>query len=249
MISHVLLDIEGTTCPVSFVSDILYSYATTHVEQYIDQHHNEIDIQKILEKTMEEHNQDESWQPDETKKIILSEPSKDRVAISQYLLHLIKIDKKSTPLKDLQGRIWKQGYTSGDIKSTLFSETAGCLQDWSCMGLTLAVYSSGSVEAQKLLYQYSTSGDLRSAFTYWFDTHIGTKKEKNSYRTICEQMTVAPSKVLFVSDSLDECDAAQQAGLKTQCRLCQDSPQKRYKKHPEIKNLAETTNYIKLQNL
>lgn len=245
MISNLLLDIEGTTCPVSFVGDILFPYAAAQLQPYIEQHHNEVDIQHILQRAMEEYNQDESWPPGDGKKTLLSDPSEDRESIASYLLHLINIDKKSTALKDLQGRIWKQGYSDGDIKSTLFSETATCLNDWTSMGLTLAVYSSGSIEAQQLLYQHTPSGDLRSMFSHWFDTHTGPKKEKNSYTLICEKMTVAPDKVLFISDSGDECDAAQQAGLRTLFSRRNGNPDQDPRGHQWVDSLNDVSTAIK----
>ncbi|MGB1776169.1 MAG: acireductone synthase, partial [Synechococcus sp.] len=141
MISHLLLDIEGTTCPVSFVSDVLFPYATQQLEAFIEQHHSNKDINKILQSAIKEHNQDNDWLRNNRAIGLLNEPSDNRLEITNYLKHLISIDKKSTALKDLQGKIWKHGYTRGDIVSTLFPETMTCLNQWRSMDLTLAVYS------------------------------------------------------------------------------------------------------------
>jgi len=244
MISHLLLDIEGTTCPVSFVSDVLFPYATQQLEAYIEQHHRDADVNKILLSAIEEHNQDNDWQRNNRARGLLSDPSDNRLDITIYLKHLISIDKKSTALKDLQGKIWKHGYTRGDIISTLFPETTTCLHEWSSMNLALAVYSSGSIEAQQLLYQYTNSGNLKPLFSHWFDTHTGPKKEAKSYSTICNQMQVEPSAVLFISDSGDECDAAQSAGLETLFSLRDGNPDTNPRGHRTIDNLKEVSSIL-----
>ena len=126
--------------------------------------------------------------------------------------HLIVIDKKSTALKDLQGEIWELGYNNGELKAELFPETVECLQQWHQQGITLSVYSSGSIHAQKLLYRYTSEGNLETLFSHWFDTHIGNKKNEKSYTTIASAMECKPRNILFVSDNREECDAAKDAG-------------------------------------
>ena len=112
----------------------------------------------------------------------------------QYLKHLISIDKKSTALKDLQGKIWEHGYNNGELKSQLFPETAECLRKWHEQGLTLSVYSSGSIQAQKLLYRHSPAGDLEKLFSHWFDTHTGPKKSTESYTKLPSSSTARPTR-------------------------------------------------------
>jgi len=119
MISHLLLDIEGTTCPVSFVSDILFPYASKQLQTYIERNYRDPDIRDILQNVIEEHNQDHNWLNGESTRPLIRDPGEDLPAISNYLKHLINIDKKSTALKDLQGRIWNDGYARGEIVSTL----------------------------------------------------------------------------------------------------------------------------------
>lgn len=244
MISHLLLDIEGTTCPISFVSDVLFPYATQQLEAFIEQNHSNKDINKILQSAIKEHNQDNDWLRNNRAIGLLNEPSDNRLEITNYLKHLISIDKKSTALKDLQGKIWKHGYTRGDIVSTLFPETMTCLTQWRSMDLTLAVYSSGSIEAQQLLYHYTNSGNLKPLFSHWFDTHTGPKKEAKSYSTICNQMQVEPSAVLFISDSGDECDAAQCAGLETLFSHRAENPDTNPRGHRKIDNLKEVSSVL-----
>ena len=245
MISHLLLDIEGTTCPVSFVSETLFPYASQNIRQFIEENHQEASTTKILQKAICEYNHDHTWLQSQTSQRQLTNPNKDRASLCDYFLHLISIDKKSTALKDLQGKIWKKGYKNGDITSTMFPETATCLQQWASTKLTLAVYSSGSIEAQKLLYQHTINGDLRPLFDYWFDTHTGPKKDRHSYSQICEIMQVVPSTVLFISDSGEECDAAEQAGVQTLFSKRDGNPDQNPKHHRWINNLQDVAQHLK----
>ena len=205
-ISHVLLDIEGTTCPVSFVAGTLFPYAAEHLGAFVESHRGEAAVADLLtaaEETWKQDNNQEAQQ-------LLAEPGADVVV---YLQLLIKQDRKLTELKDLQGLLWAEGYASGDLKGPLFNDVAPAIRRWHQQGVVLAVYSSGSVAAQQLLYGHSTEGDLRSLFSHWFDTRTGAKQEVASYRAISEAMGVEGSKILFVSDSLLECEAAHTADM------------------------------------
>ena len=114
---------------------------------------------------------DQSPESMQLKQQVMQGETEEKDALIKYLKHLISIDKKSTALKDLQGRIWEHGYNNGDLKSQLYPETAECLREWREQGITLSVYSSGSIQAQKLLYRHSPAGDLEKLFSHWFDTH------------------------------------------------------------------------------
>jgi len=227
-ISHILLDIEGTTCPVSFVSGTLFPYAARELGPFLERHQQEDKVQELVGTTFQDWQQD----PDPKAQQLLDkaagqelrgekEENKDsRTAntgkhklIVPYLQWLISVDRKYTPLKELQGMVWNEGYGRGELKSTLFDEVADTLQRWHEQGLVLGVYSSGSIAAQKLLYGHSQAGDLRPLFQYWFDTHIGSKHEADSYRRICEAMQVNPKQVLFISDCEAELQAAAQGKL------------------------------------
>jgi len=124
-------------------------------------------------------------------------------------------DKKITPLKTLQGMMWKTGYDQGDFQGHVYEDAFQELKHWEEQGLALYVYSSGSVPAQKLLFSHSTYGDLTPLFSGYFDTKVGGKKESDSYRKIAEQLELAPEKILFLSDTIEELDAAQEAGMQT----------------------------------
>ena len=217
-ITHLLLDIEGTTCPVSFVADVLFPYARQRLGFYLQDHSDEPEVASLVEDTWQ------LWQSDSTpaaRELLRSAgtcpaaaaPPTTAARVVPYLEWLIDHDVKATPLKDLQGRIWQEGYASGAIVAPLFRDVPGALQRWHREGLTLSVYSSGSVPAQKLLYKHSQAGDLTALFSHWFDTRSGSKQEPDSYSTIAEAMGVDPPSVLFVSDSLAELHAADAAGM------------------------------------
>ena len=213
-ITHVLLDIEGTTCPVSFVADVLFPYAREALATYIASHSAEPEVGDLLASV------EQTWAADpspEAQQLRIQCSASSAAPLGQgvvpYLHHLIDHDVKLTALKDLQGRIWEAGYASGSIVAPLFSDVPAALMQWYRQGLVLAVYSSGSVPAQKLLYGHCQAGDLRPLFSHWFDTRTGAKQDASSYRVIAEQMHVPPGRVLFISDSLLELQAADAAGM------------------------------------
>ena len=214
-VTHILLDIEGTTCPVSFVAEVLFPYASSSLERYLEEHQDEAEIKSLLEGV------EMAWGKDVHPEAIalLEEQGQDSPvkikAFVQYLKQLIARDIKLTELKDLQGRIWRSGYASGELIAPLFHDVPEALNRWHEAGLTLAVYSSGSVPAQKLLYGHCQAGDLSPLFKYWFDTKTGMKQAKESYLTIAQSMGTAPPAVLFISDALQELEAADAAGMKT----------------------------------
>ena len=205
-ISHVLLDIEGTTCPVSFVGQVLFPYAAERLETYLNAHGGEPEVLALVEEVRE------AWKNDTDAAGAGLAWSADG-SVAPYLRWLIQVDRKLTPLKDLQGRIWAAGYADGELKGPLFPDVAPALHRWWRDGLSLGVYSSGSVPAQQLLYGHSNAGDLRPLFSHWFDTRIGLKQQPESYEAITEQMGAEPRKVLFISDAIAELEAAEKAGM------------------------------------
>ena len=208
-VSHVLLDIEGTTCPVSFVGETLFPYAAKHLPAYLQRHANEPNVQQLLAGV------EDAWHQDPDPRAQQLRRQED-ANVGDYLLWLISQDRKLTELKDLQGLIWRNGYASADLVAPLYADVPAALRRWHQQGLVLAVYSSGSVGAQQLLYGHSDAGDLRELFRHWYDTRMGPKQETSSYEAIAQAMGVATSAVLFVSDALAECEAADRAGMQVQ---------------------------------
>lgn len=222
-ISHVLLDIEGTTCPVSFVSGTLFPYAARELGPYLERHGQDGAVQVHLQAVIEAWQQDadpqarQLWtQAQKCNSVEVGATTARQwhgSEIEPYLQWLIASDRKLTPLKELQGMVWAEGYARGELVGDLFEEVPGVLRDWQHQGLVLGVYSSGSIAAQKLLYGHSWAGDLCPLFSHWFDTHSGGKHEIDSYKRICAAMDVEPQQVLFISDSEAELLAAAAADL------------------------------------
>jgi enolase-phosphatase E1 len=138
----------------------------------------------------------------------------DDAQVIEKLKYWVKIDRKETNLKKLQGIVWEQAYKTGKIKGHLYDDVLPNLTKWKDSGILLAVYSSGSVPAQKLLFGYSQFGDLTPLFSHYFDTHIGHKRESLSYEKIAKKLNLPPSTILFLSDIEAELEAAQQVGFK-----------------------------------
>jgi len=198
-IKAILLDIEGTTTDIRFVHNVLFPYAAKHLKDFVLKNFSNPDVRKALE---------------ETKKTVAEEHGKtldDEGAVEQ-LLRWITEDRKHTALKSLQGMIWEQGYKNGDYQSHLYNDVPPAFKRWADQGLALAVYSSGSIQAQQLLFGYTPFGNLNPYFTAYFDTTTGPKKEPASYARIAKELHVKPEEILFLSDHPDEIAAAQQAG-------------------------------------
>ena len=244
---HLLLDIEGTTCPVSFVSDVLFPFAKQELSHYIKQHWDKSPHDKPIQAAKKEWLDDQSPESMQLKQQVMQGGTEEVDGLIQHLKHLISVDRKSTALKDLQGKIWEHGYKNGELKSQLFPETSECLREWREQGLTLSVYSSGSVQAQKLLYRHSPAGDLEKFFSHWFDTHTGPKKSAESYKTIAEEIHSSPNKIWFVSDNGAECDAARSAGMHTLFSLREGNPDRDPRDHTVIQSLREVGAHLKAE--
>ena len=132
---------------------------------------------------------------------------------------LMDADSKSTPLKELQGRIWEDGYRRGEITGEVFPDVPAAFERWRRRGLQLGIFSSGSVLAQQLLFRHSSAGDLTGFLGWYFDTTTGAKTDPESYRRIAVAMTQTPATILFISDTVRELDAARDAGLHTRVAM------------------------------
>ncbi len=204
----ILLDIEGTTTPIDFVHQTLFPFAKAKIGDYLRENFNA--LKDEIEQLEIEYHTDFKDQIYGRK---FDENSPE--SVTNYLEFLIEIDRKSTPLKSLQGKIWQKGYESGELLSEVFADVPKAFEKWKAEGKTIAIYSSGSILAQKLLFVYTQFGDLNPFISNYFDTNIGGKKESESYRKIAKSLSFLPAEVLFVSDVLAELDAASEAGLKT----------------------------------
>ncbi|MEQ1559712.1 MAG: acireductone synthase [Methyloglobulus sp.] len=221
MIKAIVTDIEGTTSSLSFVKDILFPYARAKLPDYIRQNINEPYVQQLLSDTCEEAN--------------AKLDTEDAITL---LIQWLDEDKKITPLKALQGLIWEAGYRQGDFKGHLYQDAIDNLKAWNAQGIALYVYSSGSVLAQKLLFGHTDSGDLIPLFSGFFDTHIGGKKEVDSYHNIAEHIGYPPPNILFLSDIKAELDAAKTAGYLT-IWLVRDQEPDAQVEHQQVTSFAQ----------
>lgn len=204
-----LLDVEGTVAPISFVYEQLFPYARAHMAAFLKQHLTRQDVQDDL-KVLAEENRAELSEGSPTYGIEI----RNELHARAYLLWLMDQDSKSTALKSMQGKIWKAGFEAGELKGVLFADVPPALARWAAQA-KVAIYSSGSVEAQRLLFRYSIFGDLTRLIAGYFDTRIGPKQASASYGGIAEAMQVEPSQALFFSDVVRELDPAREAGLDT----------------------------------
>ena len=198
-IRAILTDIEGTTSSISFVKDVLFPYAYRHLPDYVAAHRDDPEVRRWLDATVAEEGL----------------AAGDEAGAIAALRRWIEEDRKATPLKALQGLIWADGYASGQYRAHVYAEVPARLAAWKASGLPLYVYSSGSVAAQKLFFGYSEAGDLTPLFSGYYDTEIGGKREAISYTRIAQDIGMAPGDILFLSDIVEELDAAREAGLAT----------------------------------
>jgi enolase-phosphatase E1 len=205
MIKAILLDIEGTTTPIDFVHQTLFPFAKAGISAFVRENFNEIQTEIAQLKTESE--------KESVYKNGFDEASPESIA--GYLHFLMEVDRKSTPLKSLQGKIWQTGYESGELKSEVFADVPPTFARWKAQNKRIAIYSSGSVLAQKVLFRYTERGDLTEFIDGYFDTNTGGKKEVASYQNIARKLDFKAEEILFVSDVLAELDAARTAGLQT----------------------------------
>ncbi|MGH9311773.1 MAG: acireductone synthase [Vicinamibacterales bacterium] len=210
----VLLDIEGTTTPIEFVHRTLFAFARTRVRDYLAARTPHAEIDAALDGLREEHAADVAagqspppWRDD---------PADARLeSVAVYVGWLIDRDRKSRWLKELQGRIWEEGYLRGALRGEVYPDVPAALRRWTAAGVRVGIFSSGSVLAQKLLFAHSTAGDLTPLLRWHFDTAVGPKTEAASYLRIAEQVSSPPDRLLFISDVTKEIDAARAAGFQT----------------------------------
>ncbi len=197
MIRAILTDIEGTTSSLSFVHDVLFPYSRSRLADFVRAHRDDAAVQAQLEV------------------VRAMSDARTEQEIVATLQKWIDEDRKVTPLKALQGMIWEHGFKNGDFKGHVYDDAARWLRAWHARSLKLYVFSSGSMHAQKLLFCYSDQGDLASLFAGFFDTTIGAKREPSAYAAIARKTGLPAGEILFLSDIVQELDAAHDAGMQT----------------------------------
>jgi enolase-phosphatase E1 len=193
-IRAVLTDIEGTTTRISFVREVLFPYAQTRLSAFLDRRGSSPEVAAELAE------------------VHRMAPGKPAV---ETLQQWMERDLKVPPLKTLQGLIWREGYADGSLRGDVYPDVPPCLRQWKYGGLQLYAYSSGSVEAQKLIFTHSVAGDLTPLFSGFFDTRVGGKRGPESYGRLAIGVSLPPVEILFLSDVEEELDAAAAAGMRT----------------------------------
>ncbi len=224
MIKAIVTDIEGTTSSIDFVHQVLFPYAKSRLRAFLREHAGDDAIQHLLDDVEQIANR--------------GDLSIDEAA--DVLEQWIAEDRKLTPLKALQGMIWRVGYQAGELKGHVYADTPDALQRWHADGRQLYVYSSGSVEAQQLIFGHTDYGDLTPLFSGYFDTRIGGKREAASYRHILELIGLPGAEVLFLSDVGEELDAAAEAGMQT-CQLLRDDTAVPAPAHAQVSSLNDVS--------
>ena len=210
----ILLDIEGTTTPVEFVYEVLFPFARRHVRGFLSQHQLSEAVRADIEALRAERRADAEAgrEPPEWR----DESADSRLESATAYVHwLMDQDRKSTALKSLQGKVWEDGYLTGQLRGQVYADVPPALERWRGQRKDIYIFSSGSVLAQKLLFAHTTAGDLTVYLGGYFDTNTGAKAERASYESIGAATGTKASEVLFVSDVTAELDAARAAGMQT----------------------------------
>ena len=213
-IQAVLLDIEGTTTPIVFVFDVLFPYARRHLRHHLGQHATSPEYLRLFDELRDEHNSDVKAGADVPEWIDAS-PAARLASAASYCDWLMDRDRKSTALKVLQGKIWKEGYERGELIGQVFADVPAAFGRWRARNVRIGIFSSGSTLAQQLLFRHSSAGDLTRFIHCYFDTTVGAKTSSESYRRIATAMELPAAAILFISDVVGELDAARDVGMET----------------------------------
>ncbi len=221
MIKAIITDIEGTTTDIHFVHKVLFPYSRERMADFVKSNANEPKVALILQEIATGIG-----------------PQATQAQVIEQLIHWIDNDVKMGTLKTLQGYIWQKGFEEGAFTGHIYPDAYEHLVKWHQAGIKLYIYSSGSIQAQQLLFGYSDFGDLRYLFSDYFDTAIGGKKEATSYANILKSIQFSPNEVMFLSDVVAELDAARENGIKTQL-LNRDGVTLNTNGHPVYASFAE----------
>ncbi|KAI8982630.1 2,3-diketo-5-methylthio-1-phosphopentane phosphatase [Pilobolus umbonatus] len=209
----VVLDIEGTITPITFVKDTLFPYVTQGLKAFLERSWNTPLLNEQIELLRVQAQKDVDNKIPEAV-VIPKEGSAESIqsAVCKNIEWQMKADRKIGALKSFQGVMWKEGYESGVLRGVVYDDVIPALEQWKAAGKKIYIYSSGSVPAQKLLVGYSTKGDLKHYFDGYFDTSVGLKIEESSYKNIAQQLNKKPQQILFVTDNIHEIIPASRVG-------------------------------------
>jgi len=212
-IGAVLLDIEGTTTPIAFVYDVLFPFARAHLTEYLRRTWKTAVTRDAVQRLWEEHAADVARGEAPPPWPSADDGEGGMAAVDAYARWLMDRDRKSPGLKLLQGHLWEQGYRSGALRGEVFRDVVPFIRRCHAAGRLVGIYSSGSVLAQRLLFESTSDGDVTPLISFFFDTGVGPKTSADSYRQIASALALSPARVLFVSDAEPELEAARAAGM------------------------------------
>jgi enolase-phosphatase E1 len=207
----ILLDIEGTTSSISFVYDVMFPFVRRELDRYLRAQWSDNDLKAACDQIAKDLGQEtlQRWTGES------ATPEAQQQLVRDEVLRLMDGDVKSTGLKQLQGLIWQQGFDSGELHAHVYDDVVPALQAWHAAGKDVRIYSSGSIQAQRLFFGHTTHGDLLPLLRGHYDTTTGGKREATSYLKIAVEFGLPPGEILFLSDVVAELDAARSAGMST----------------------------------
>jgi enolase-phosphatase E1 len=211
-IRAIIVDTAGTTTDLNFIQDVLFPYSRKAMAEFLEQNQHNVVVDYCLSDV----------------KDIALEPDATLERVTEILQQWIDEDRKLTPLKTLQGLIWKQGYNRVEFTGHIYPDFIDSIERIKEKGIRIYSFSSGSVEAQKLLFSHTEAGDLTGSFNGHFDTRTGNKLDKQAYCNICNTISLKPKQILFVSDVAEELKAAEAAGMTT-CQMIRFADQRQAK--------------------
>jgi len=208
-LSTILLDVEGTASPIAFVHEVMYGYARRELAGFLSRNIADQSLAPLWDALAAEAG------AGDLSALVEQMGAPPVEALRCAAVGLMDVDAKATALKSLQGRIWKAGFESGELKAQIFEDVPRALERWTTSGVDVRIYSSGSVEAQRLFFEHSEFGDLRRHIAGYYDTTTGPKRAAESYRKIAADIGRPAASILFLSDVVAELDGAQAAGMQT----------------------------------
>jgi enolase-phosphatase E1 len=241
--SAIVLDVEGTTTPIAFVHQRLFGYAAAHLPAFLAAHEDDAGVAEQIDELRAQ------WQDDAeggTDLPAWSDASTGArtASAARYCAWLSAHDRKTTALKALQGYVWRSGYESGELRGEVYEDVPPALAAWRARGRSVAIYSSGSVLAQRLLFRHAAPGDLTSLISGFFDTRVGAKDEPASYRRLAARLGFPAERLAFVSDSRRELEAARAARLTTVACVRSGMDEGEMRGYPVVHRLGEVDDVV-----
>ncbi len=236
--SAVLLDIEGTTTSISFVYDVLFPFARTHVESFIEENWGKDEIRTDISLFFQQYQKDLADGREDIFEFPKSGSGQKKALLENFFMQMDS-DRKLSCLKSLQGKIWLQGYLDGELKGHVYPDVPKAMTRWFSDNIGIYIYSSGSVAAQKLLFSHSISGDLCPLISGYFDTLTGAKQDAISYKKISNSIGFEPQQILFLTDKVSEAEAATAAGMNVRISLRPGNPSQPEHSHRTIQSFSE----------